>query len=235
MQPWNAQLVDRWWADLFGAAPAELWQAPTVRPHSVLGDYPGWFVAWRDRGVHVSAPAGTREETLSALLTTTPQTLASSEFWASLAERHGLVVRGPATHHFLDVDPGADTAVEVDEVDPDEVDALRDLVGADDWEESALGSDERSHGFVVREGTTLLAAAILRPFADHPRDIGVLVAPDARGRGLGALVGRAAASYAVREHGFARWPCRTDNAPSLAVARRLGFEPWCTQLAVRPA
>ena len=235
MDPWNAHLVDQWWADLLGAASAELWQAPTVRPHSALGDYPGWFVAWRGRGVHVSAPPGTREETLSALLTTPAETLASADFWVSLADRHGLVVRGPATHHFLDVDPGADPARGVDQVDPAEVDALRDLVDADDWDESALGSDERSHGFVVREGSRVLAAAILRPFADHPRDIGVLVDPGARGRGLGLRVGRAAAAYAVREHGFARWPCRTDNAPSMATARRLGFEPWCTQLAVRPA
>ena len=46
-------------------------------------------------------------------------------------------------------------------------------------------------------------------------------------------VGRAAASYAVSRHGLARWRARTTNSASIGAARRLGFEPWCTQLAIR--
>jgi len=33
--------------------------------------------------------------------------------------------------------------------------------------------------------------------------------------------------------GFARWRARTRNRGSLGAARRLGFELWCTQLAIR--
>jgi hypothetical protein len=40
-------------------------------------------------------------------------------------------------------------------------------------------------------------------------------------------------SYAVSVHGFARWRARTTNRGSLGAAQRLGFEPWCTQLAIR--
>jgi hypothetical protein len=46
-------------------------------------------------------------------------------------------------------------------------------------------------------------------------------------------VGRHAASFAVREHGFARWGARDSNVASRAASRRLGFERWCSQLAVR--
>jgi RimJ/RimL family protein N-acetyltransferase len=79
----------------------------------------------------------------------------------------------------------------------------------------------------------LVAAANLTSYADAPRDVGVLVVPDARGRRLVDEVGRAAASYAVSRHGFARWRARTTNRGSLGAGQRLGFEPWCTQLAIR--
>jgi len=72
-------------------------------------------------------------------------------------------------------------------------------------------------------------------FGDERRDIGVLVAPELRGRGLGLGVGGAAASYAITRHGFAAWRAFVRNGASLAVSRELGFEAYAHQLAVRPA
>ena len=73
-----------------------------------------------------------------------------------------------------------------------------------------------------------------RGIVGEPRLFPVLVAPHARGRGLAAEVGRHAASYAIRDRGLARWAARIGNEPSTRTAARLGFEPYVTQLAVRP-
>ncbi|MGH3331060.1 MAG: GNAT family N-acetyltransferase [Nocardioidaceae bacterium] len=79
-----------------------------------------------------------------------------------------------------------------------------------------------------------MAAANLTDFLGTAADVGVVVHPAHRGRGLGREVGRAATSYAVAHHGIARWRALVTNAPSREAAARLGFEPYCLQLAVRP-
>ena len=71
--------------------------------------------------------------------------------------------------------------------------------------------------------------AVLTELAGAPRNIGLLVAPEARGVGIGTELGRAAASFAVRRHGYARWRCRDTNVPSARAADGLGFEPYATQ------
>ena len=80
-----------------------------------------------------------------------------------------------------------------------------------------------------------MAASNLNLWDGLPRDVGVLVAPEARGRRLAPVVAQHAASYAIAEHGLARWGARNTNSGSLATARRLGFTAYCTQLALRPA
>ena len=47
------------------------------------------------------------------------------------------------------------------------------------------------------------------------------------------VVARHAASYALTQHGLARWGGRDTDAASPATARRLGFEAFCSPLAVR--
>ena len=75
---------------------------------------------------------------------------------------------------------------------------------------------------------------MLSELAGAPRNIGLLVVPSARGHGLGTELGRAAASYAVRRHGYARWRCRDNNVRRRGPRSGSGFEPYATQLAIRP-
>jgi hypothetical protein len=59
--------VEQWWRDVFDVQDA-LWSKVTVRqPHVLLGDYAGWYVAWRDAGVHVSAPSSGGVDDVAAL------------------------------------------------------------------------------------------------------------------------------------------------------------------------
>jgi GNAT superfamily N-acetyltransferase len=221
--------VDQWWRDVFDVRDA-LWSKVTVlHPHGLLGDYEGWYVAWRDGGVHVSAPSAAAADDVASLAREAPLSLQAVEFWHAFAKQRGLIVVGPGVHHYLDHDPGPAHGVE--RVEPRALLALRDLVDADDWDES--GFDDA----LAEPGTVAFAAAgggaVLTELAGAPRNIGLLVAKDARGGGLGTMLGRTAASYAVAQHGYARWRCRDSNVPSVRAARRLGFEPYATQLAVR--
>jgi RimJ/RimL family protein N-acetyltransferase len=121
--------------------------------------------------------------------------------------------------------------VVVREVEPTSLLELRDRVSDDDWWESGLEDAAAEPGTVAF--ATDGGGAALSELAGAPRSIGLLVVPGARGRGLGTELGRAAASYAVRRHGFARWRCRDSNVSSARAAKRLGFEAYATQLAVR--
>lgn len=220
--------VDRWWAGVLGVATP--WQGTTVLPHTGLGDYPGWYVAWRGDGVHVSAPPSASAADLAALQ---DEPLTSAASWAAFGAQRGLELRGPATHAYLDEEPPRSTAAgEVEELDVRDLDALREELTPSDWE--AWVPDEPALVLGLRRAGRVVAAATLADWDGTPRDVAVVVHPEHRGRGLAEVVGGRAASCAVREHGLARWRAVLTNAASLRTAERLGFEPWCTQLALRP-
>ena len=99
--------VESFWCDLFGIAEDRLWREVTVaHPHGRLGDYEGWYVAWREHGVHVSAPSSADAEDVASLRAASPVELQQPEFWHAFARQRSLRVIGPATHHYLDEDPG---------------------------------------------------------------------------------------------------------------------------------
>ena len=235
--------IEAFWCDLFDLELDELWQDVTVRPHSRLGDYPGWYVAWRGDGVHISAPRTAAAIDAATLASETMVDLRRPEFWRAFAlNRHAHLI-GPAVHHYLDVDPGVPEDVE--QVDPVRLTLLRDAVSVEAWEESGIPEalDEGGEAMAVWGATgeatrpwvpALLGGAVLTETAGAHRDVGLLVAADARGRGVGGRLGQAAASYAVTWHGWARWTCLTTNQPSMRTAARLGFEPYATQLAIKP-
>jgi len=230
VRPSSESCLQKWWSGVFDVEEPVLWRGLRVRAHTVLGDYPGLFVAWRGDGIHVSAPRSEVEELRARLCGTDPGTLRRTTFWQGVADERKVALIGPSTHHYLDVDPGP--VSDVDVPTPAELASLHERAGDADWQESGFADTEMPFG-LSRDGV-LVAASNLNVWDGTPRDIGVLVAPEARGRALGAVVARHAASYAIREHGLARWGARNTNVASLATARRLGFTPWCTQLALRP-
>jgi GNAT superfamily N-acetyltransferase len=223
--------VDAWWRELF-SIDDELWSTVTVlHPHRQLGAYEGWYVAWRDNGVHVSAPSSAEAREVSSLMNETAVALQDVSFWEAFAKQRGLEVIGPGVHRYLDEDPGP--AADVREVDPSELRALGERVALDDWWECGFDESLGEPGVVAF--ATDGGGAVLRDLDGAPRNVTLLVVPDARGRGLGTELGRAAASYGVRHHGYARWRSRDTNVPSTRAAARLGFESYATQRAVRPA
>ena len=62
--------------------------------------------------------------------------------------------------------------------------------------------------------------------------LGVLVPPALRRGGLGTLAGAMATNDALDSGLIPQWRCRPENAASLGLARRLGYEPVGTQTTV---
>ncbi len=223
--------VETWWADLFGCPKSQLWQGIRVAPHVLLAGYEGTYVAARGDGAHISLPDGFRPTDAESLAAQGIADLLSPDLWRRLESTRTASVIGPSVHHYLDEDPGP--GPEVRTLDAFEVAPLATRSTVEEWQESGFDGHTGVSFAVLSPEGTLLAAANLTEFDGVASDVGVLVARDARGRGLGFRVARAATSYAVREHGIARWRARTDNGASLGIATRLGFTPYCTQLAVR--
>lgn len=223
--------LDDYYAQLFRIDRRDLWHRVTARTHGRLLDgYEGHYIAWRGDGAHASVPPSVDAAVQRSIESESVETLQAPEFWEEFAEARALRVIGPSTHAYLDVDPGpVEGVVPVNEA---ALASLRLLVDAADWTESGW-DDEPAHTFGVYEQGELVAASNLNSFLQQPRDIGVIVAPACRGRGLAQSVGRHAAGFAVRTTGFARWGAQHSNVASVAAARKLGFEPWCHQLGVR--
>ena len=235
MSPRSIHRVDEWWADLFGLPVTLLWTSPTtVGMHAGLADFPGIFVAERSGAVHVSLPDWVTPDEVDEIAGAGPA-LMDASFWSSWGPTSDMIVLGPATHAFTDAEVASDVrANDVRLLAPDDLDTLRTAVDEDEWEE---GGFAHVQGMVhaVLDGDTVVAAASLSAFLGPAGDVGVLVHPARRGEGLGAVVGGAATRDALRRQGIARWRARDENRPSRALSRRLGFEDYCRQLAVRPA
>ncbi|MDN5570864.1 MAG: GNAT family N-acetyltransferase [Propionibacteriaceae bacterium] len=148
----------------------------------------------------------------------TPDALGDPELWAGMADGP---VRGPADHywadHTTDLPPGAGP------VEPGRLVELRAAVTAQEWAEAGFDT-AGGDAFGIEEDGRLVAAAVVNPLWGWRADVGVLVAPGARGRGLGATVAAAALASGVAQSGFAVFRAALANDASQGLARRLGLE-----------
>jgi GNAT superfamily N-acetyltransferase len=144
--------------------------------------------------------------------------------------------RGPARLAYVDgatfVPPAHGRRV--DRVDGDSARAARFLasVPAADAEEAGIASCT-SPLFCVTDGDDLLAASGYRVWSGELAHLSVLVAPEARGRGLGRAVAGAATGHALSSGLLGQW--RAVPAASQAVAAALGYEPRGRQVSLRLA
>jgi ribosomal-protein-serine acetyltransferase len=108
-------------------------------------------------------------------------------------------------------------------------DVVTDLVAAREFLTAYAGKEAADAGLIrgIRLDGTLVGAVILRRM-DVPRgtaEAGCWLEPAAVGRGLVTRAARLLIDWAIRERGIHRveWWVSAGNAPSIAVARRLGM------------
>ncbi len=172
-------------------------------------------------------------DTLRSIADLPPASVVDSALWTSLFGTLVEHTQGPTVHAYtIDEPTVADAAVV--RASHEEVTALRTAVPPAEWLESGFGGPVGETFALVEDGA-ICAAANLTDWADEPADVGVLVHPRARGRGLAAVVGAAATRRAVRACGRARWRAFETNRTSRGVARRLGFVEYGRGLVVRLA
>lgn len=237
LSPETVTSIDAWWEEVFGASP--LWGGFEVREHAGrLAGFEGVYAARKDDGVEISVPPGLPEHVRSALAAAGVPArrrgpIGDATWWERVAP--GWVVLGPARHYYLDSADHLAVRPDVTRIDlTDEVRfALSRLTEEDEWDEAGL-DDAAGPAFAVIDDDGPVAVAALGTFRDGQGDVRVLVRPESRGNGFGFAVASAATRHAVRTAGLARWRCREANLGSLALARRLGFHWWCSQIAAKP-
>ena len=119
------------------------------------------------------------------------------------------------------------------------VDALEDsrrrsLAATDSedvWREAGFDRPLQA-SFGVVEDDTVLAASVVTALWGWPLDVGVLVRPDARGRGLGRRVAQAALAAAVGLSGFAAFRVDRGNPAAQRIAAGLGLTRYGTHVSV---
>ncbi len=110
---------------------------------------------------------------------------------------------------------------------------LRALLGGvtdADREESGI-AEITSEAFVVYQGGRIIAASGWRHWPDEVAQLGVLTAPQARGRGWGRAVASAATAHALDASLLPQW--RAQPEPSRRIAHALGFREMGAQISFK--
>lgn len=108
---------------------------------------------------------------------------------------------------------------------------LRDRVTAQDWEYSGLDPDQPITGYFIDR--MLVSAAGYKVWGGRIAHICALTRGDARGAGYGRACVRGIAAHAIDQGLIAQYQTLYENAPSLAIARSLGFEDYAGRIFVR--
>ncbi len=175
---------------------------------------------------YVDAPPAHLDALAAAVGGLPPAALLDREVWTPWASG---AVLGPADHFWAD--HSTPLGADADPLDAAGRDALGRHVSEHDWREAGFDREVQASFGVVEDGE-VVAASVVTPLWGWPLDVGVLVRPDARGRGHGRRVAEAALAAAVGLSGFAGYRVDRGNEPSRAIARRLGLVPYGANLSV---
>lgn len=229
--------IDEFWAGFLGAPPESL-VTPGVRvvPHAALAGYAGvWFFV-HEQSCVVSAPEAWCGRIESALAAATVDAVLSPDGFGAVFGDAFDRTTGPTFLGWLD--PGdfrpspAEAVRALVADDEDAVDALRSACPGEDWE----AADLRVAGpgaFGWFEAGELLAAASLTEWQQGVVGPGVIARPGGRGRGAGRAVVSAAVATALADGALVIYQTLMQNTPAVAIARRLGFVHYASNLAVR--
>lgn len=239
LSPATVDVVDGYWAGFLGVPRTRLRPPrPLAVPHAELGDYRGMYAQAFGGAPLVSLPGEMLERWGPAAAQAAGGGLVDDDRWRTVFGARVDRVVGPAVIAYADAGTfrsvSTDPAVRLlGDADRPALDALRAAVSAEEWEHSgdrALGATPVAGAFA--EGA-LAAVSGYDVWGGRLAHLGIVTHPAHRGRGLGAAAVALAMETALAAGLVPQYRTLLSNAPSLAIARRLGFVGYATSLAVR--
>lgn len=234
------EFADEGWAELLGCDVALLHRPGIhfVPGNDQLHDWKGIFVARVVEGaVLVYGPEPLVPHLAPLLEGVSPAAAFQPDFVARLAGKGRPLVLGPGRYTFVDTAhfrPAEHSAGSPLPLEDPALEGLRAACREDDWEESGLAY-ARAPLYGIKSDRLLMAVSHLAPYRSRQADIGILVHPAHRGRGLARRLVSHVATEVLPEVGVLRYSAALTNTASLAVADALGFVPRGEQMAVRLA
>jgi len=225
------------WAEALGCDVGLLSEPGThlVAGGAGLHGFAGVYLASVGPAVLVYCPDRLRARAASVMAAVPAGELFTVRACAQIAGPPEWQVLGPSWHGFTDAahfTPAA--APRGRRLDRDDrlLAQLRTSCGEQEWAEGGF-ADPDAVLYGIEEGGQLAAAGNLTPFRGHLADVGLLTHPAARGRGLARQVAVRMIEDALPAAGLIRYRALITNAPSLAVARSLGFRGYGHNLIAR--
>jgi RimJ/RimL family protein N-acetyltransferase len=228
--------VDAFWADYFGASPADLNGKKTlVFPHKALESYDGVLVFRHADACLVSVPENTPDIERERLRKATPDQAFEPDFlarnfvvWKDRVSPPAWVgVCDPAD--FKDAPSAARLLAKSDE---DAVGRLAEGCGETAWTQSKLAL-EREHNFGLFEGRDLVAASGYLVMGNALAYVGVITHPQHRGKGHARKVAAASIRNAFERGLVPMWRTPHANEAAIALAKSLGFSHYASTRDVR--
>jgi GNAT superfamily N-acetyltransferase len=233
----NAQRIDAAWAAFFGlSAPAFLQPGIQVVAHHELADYHGVWLFRHHASLCISVPLDLLEELRAAVRVYTIESLFNQAgIRAVLGPRIEQTI-GPAYQGYVErpqFRPVTHPAVRaLSRRDQTALQRLADASGAEAWEHGGIAFDE-PHVVGCFVDDRLVAVARFRRAWGDTAHLGVVTHPAWQGHGYGRAVVSAATAGALDAGFIVLYQTLLANAPSVALATRLGYQPYATHLAVR--
>ena len=230
--------VDAFWSKTLDVDVSDLHTPGTrVYPHPPLRElWRGIYVLAFDKGVCVFAPKDLVNGVARATSDHEGDRLLEVPTWEALLGDHLRSAYGPILHHYL-LDARhlapisqAAGARRLNPGDAAALSRLRASVSQAEWTETGFTA-QPALLFGMFEGDELVACANLTPGPEAATDVGIVVNPAARGKGYALKIVAVAARQAILMHGVARFRALTSSPGTIAIAHRLGFQHYGTNLA----
>jgi GNAT superfamily N-acetyltransferase len=229
--------VDRYWADFLGCAPDMLRrETPQVVGHAALDDYAGCYLMEFGGAPIVSLPIDEVESYRQAVAQWRPGIVRTPAVVEAVFGKGVTGSIGPAfvgysdLKHFRPVPAGA--ARPLTARDEKAVDTLRAACVIEDWNHG--GNQFRPSAMVgAFIGDELAALASYQLWDEQIAHIAIVAHPAFRRHGYATVAVSRLTEMVFERALVPQYRTLESNAPSMAVARRLGFVRYATSLAVR--
>jgi GNAT superfamily N-acetyltransferase len=239
LSPATLDAADGYWAGFLGVPRTRLRPPrPLAVPHAGLGDYRGMYAQAFGAAPVVSLPMEMLERFGPAAAQAAGGGLMDDDRWRTVFGARVDRVIGPAVIAYADAGTFRSVSTHpgvrlLTDADRPALDALRDAVSAEEWEHSGSpGLDAMRLAGAIADGN-LAAIAGYAVWGGRLAHLSVVTHPAHRGRGLGAATVALAIETALAAGLVPQYRTLASNAPSLGIARRLGFVGYATSLAVR--